>query len=158
MSMVINEWQLDVKLNSALQNAQRPDFALYLALLSPAVDEFAQFFTPDTPEQNVQSNLYQQLGVALPRSFAQTEDDVLQMFQHSKAVVQGSLAQLKLACYLNPPPLARHNDKQRIADDVWQSLSLHSRRRLQHGTPQKPQTNPAALYEVLQQIHDVEAA
>ena len=44
------------------------------------------------------------------------------------------------------------------ADDVWQNLSLHSRRRLQQVTPDKPLANPADLYEVLQQIHGVEAA
>jgi len=158
MSMVINEWQLDVKLNCALQNAQRTDFALYLALLSPAVDESAQFFTPDAQQQSTPSNLYQQLGVAPPRSYAQTEDDTAQMLCHSEAVAQGSLAQLKLAAYLNPPPLARYDDKKRIADDVWQNLSLHSRRRLQHVTPDKPLANPADLYEVLQQLHGAEAA
>jgi hypothetical protein len=158
MSMVINEWQLDVKLNCALQNAQRTDFALYLALLSPAVDESAPFFTPDALQQSAPSNLHQQLGVAPPRSYAQTEDDVVQMQRHSEAFAQGSLAQLKLAAYLNPPPLARYDDKQRIADDVWQNLSLHSRRRLQHTTPEKTQASPADLYEVLQQIHGVEAA
>ncbi|MCS4307627.1 hypothetical protein M2404_001961 [Rheinheimera pacifica] len=158
MSMVINEWQLDVKLNRALQNAQRTDFALYLALLSPAVEESAQFYTPDAIEQSAQLNLYQQLGVALPRSLAQTEADTITMLKQSKALGSSGLAQLKLATYLNPPPLARHDDKQRLADDVWQNLSLHSRRRLQHTTPEKPQANPADLYEVLQQLHGSEAA
>ena len=158
MSMVINEWQLDVKLNCALQDAQRTDFALYLALLSPAVDESAQFFTPDAQQHSTPPNLYQQLGVTPARSYAQTDEDTAHMLRHSEALSQGSLAQLKLAAYLNPPPLARYDDKQRISDDVWQNLSLHSRRRLQHSTPDKAQASPADLYEVLQQIHNVEAA
>jgi hypothetical protein len=158
MTMIINEWQLDIKLNSALQHARRADFALYLALLSPAVDESAQFFTPDAVTQSIQPDLYQQLSVMPQRSFAQTENDIVVLHKHNEALNQKGLPQLKLAAYLNPPPLTQYDDKHRIAADVWQSLSLHSRRRLQQATPEKPEANPAALYEVLQQLHEIEAA
>jgi hypothetical protein len=158
MTMVINEWQLDGKLNRALQSAQRADFAMYLAWLTPAVDESAQFFTPEALTQRIEQNLLQQLGVQQARTFCQTETDIRLMQHHSAALQQGGLTQLKLATYLNQPPLTQFDDKSRLAAEVWQSLSLHCRRRLQQTTPDKPDINPAALYEVLEQLHGVNAA
>lgn len=156
--MIINEWQLDVKLNGALQNAQRADFALYLALLSPAVEESAEFFTPEPVTEQIHRSLYQQLGVMPARSFGLVEGDSVNMQLHNEALQQSGLVQLKLASYLNPPPLSQYDDKQRIAADVWQNLSLHSRRRLLQTTPDKPDANPVGLYDVLQQLHGLSAA
>lgn len=158
MTMVINEWQLNGKLNRALHNSQRADFAMYLAWLTPAVEESAEFFTPQAVTERIERNLLRQFGVQQARTFCQTETDIDLMQQHSAALQQGGLAQLKLATYLNQPPLARYDDKNRLAVDVWQSLSLHSRRRLQQTTPDKPDANPAGLYEVLQQLHGMSAA
>ncbi|MGP9802407.1 VC2046/SO_2500 family protein [Rheinheimera sp. NSM] len=158
MTMVINEWQLNGKLNRALQNSQRADFALYLAWLTPAVDESAEFFTPQAVTERIEQNLLQQLGVQQARAFCQTETDIDLMQQHSVALRQGGLAQLKLATYLNQPPLTQYDNKTRLGDDIWQSLSLHSRRRLQQSTPDRPEANPAGLYEVLQQLHGMSAA
>lgn len=156
--MVINEWQLNGKLNHALQNSQRADFAMYLAWLTPAVDESAEFFTPQAVTERIEQNLLQQLGVQQARAFCQTETDVNLMQQHSVALQQGGLAQLKLVTYLNQPPLTQYDNKSRLGDDILQSLSLHSRRRLQQSTPDKPDANPAGLYEVLQQLHGMNAA
>ena len=153
--MIINEWQLDIKLNVAVQNAQRADFALYLALLSPAVEESAQFYTADPIANKIERSLYQQLGVKPARRFAQAAEDNEKMHRHSEALQLSGFAQLKLVTYLNPPPLAQFDDKERVSADVWQNLSLHSRRRLQQITSEKPEANPAALYEVLQQLNDV---
>ena len=74
------------------------------------------------------------------------------------ALQQGGLAQLKLATYLNQPPLTQYDDKSRLATEVWQSLSLHSRRRLQQATPGKQEADPAAIYEMLEQLHSMDAA
>ena len=158
MTMVINEWQLNGKLNRALQSSQRADFAMYLAWLTPAVNESAEFFTPEALTENIEPYLLQQLGVQQARSFCQIETDIQLMQQHSTALQQGGLAQLKLATYLNQPPLSRYDDKSRLATEVWQSLSLHSRRRLEQTTPGKRDANPAALYEVLEQLHGMNAA
>lgn len=157
MTMVINEWQLDSKLNRALQSAQRADFAMYLAWLTPAVDEAAEFYTPDPVTEHIERNLYRQYGVQQARSFCQTEADITSMQHHSAALQQGGGAQLKLAIYLNQPPLTQFDDKSRLNAEVWQSLSLHSRRRLEQATPDKPDINPAALYEVLEQLNGVNA-
>uniref|UniRef100_UPI00404808D0 VC2046/SO_2500 family protein n=1 Tax=Rheinheimera sp. TaxID=1869214 RepID=UPI00404808D0 len=158
MTMVINEWQLNGKLNRALQNSQRADFAMYLAWLTPAVNEAAEFFTPEALTQRIEPNLVQQLGVQPARSFCQMDTDLQLMQQHSTALQQGGLAQLKLATYLNQPPLTQYDDKSRLATEVWQSLSLHSRRRLQKATPGKQEADPAAIYEMLEQLHSMDAA
>uniref|UniRef100_A0A486XMM0 Uncharacterized protein n=1 Tax=Rheinheimera sp. BAL341 TaxID=1708203 RepID=A0A486XMM0_9GAMM len=156
--MVINEWQLDSKLNRALQNAQRADFAMYLAWLTPAVDEAAELYTPEVVTEHIERNLYRQLGVQQARTFCQTETDIKLMQHHSAALQQGGLTQLKLATYLNQPPLTQFDNKSRLTAEVWQSLSLHSRRRLEQATPDKADINPAALYEVLEQLNGVNAA
>lgn len=158
--MVINEWQLDVKLNSALQQAQRADFALYLSLLSPAVEESAQFYTPESLNQTSTDQLYQRLGISSERarSFALLDGDDVTMQRHSNALQQSGLAQLKLASYLTPPPLVQYDNNKRIDNTVWQNLSLHTRRHLQNVHAEKAETDPAALYEVLQQLRPNEAA
>ncbi len=156
--MVINEWQLNGKLNRALQSSQRADFAMYLAWLTPAVDEAAEFYTPEAFTEGTEKNIRRQFDVPQARAFCQTETDIDLMQQHSVALQLGGLAQLKLTSYLKQPPLTQFDDKSRLATEVWQNLSLHSRRRLQQSTPERPDTNPAGLYEVLQQLHEINAA
>jgi hypothetical protein len=156
--MIINEWQLDSKLNAALQQAQRADFALFLALLSPAVEESAEFFTPEAKEEVSRKDLYQQFGVMAERNFAMHDTDPILMRWHSEALQAGGLAQLKLMSSLNAAPMAFHDDNKRIDSDVWQNCSLHSRRRILQQMPVKPEANPAALYEVLQQLNSAQAA
>ncbi|GAB2925705.1 VC2046/SO_2500 family protein [Rheinheimera gaetbuli] len=158
MTIVFNEWQLNSKLNRALQSSQRADFAMYLAWITPAVDEAAQFCTPQLPIEHIQQNLQQQLGVQDARTFCQIETDIEVMLHHSEALQQSGLAQLKLATYLNQPPLAQFDDKSRLATEIWQSLSLHTRRRLQQITPSKQDANPTELYELLEQLHGNNAA
>ena len=152
--MIINEWQLNTKLNTALQHTHRADFALYLALLSPAVDEFAEFFTPEPQTDVVKHDIYKQLDVKKCRPFELMDGDIDVLAQHSQAFINNGFAQLKLASYLTPPPLTQFNDKARLDSAVWQNLSLHSRRRLEQPLQPKPKADPAALYEVLQKLND----
>lgn len=156
--MIINEWQLNSQLSTALQHDQRADFSLYLALLSPAVDEFAQFYTPEATTETVNKDLYRQLNVTPARSFSVQENDDLLLAQHCQALHHSGLAQLKLVTSLNAAPLAMYDDKKRLDNDVWQNLSLHSRRRLSQPAAVKTAADPTALYEVLQQLHHTEAA
>jgi hypothetical protein len=158
--MVINEWQLDAKLNNALHQAHRADFALYLSLLSPAVDEAAQFFTPEPVTESKPEHLRQQLGLdtSAARCYAFEDGDLNTMLQHSIALQLGGLSQLKLTSYLNPAPLSQFDEQRRIRGDVWQSLSLHARRHLNAEVIDKASADPTALYEVLQQLHQHEAA
>ena len=157
--MIINEWQLNSKLNNALQHAQRADFALYLALLSPAVEESAEFLTPDAiSETKVSDDLCNRFGVRPARSFAMEEGDIAVLSQHTKALQKGGMAGLKLAMSMNTAPLLQHDDKKRLSNDIVQALSLHSQRRLLQPELTKPQANPAAMYEILQQLHAGKAA
>lgn len=157
--MIINEWQLDSKLNTALQHAQRADFSLYLALLSPAVEESAEFLTPAAvSEIKVSEDLYNKFGIRPARSFAMEQDDLKVLSRHTQALLQGGLASLKLAMSMNTAPLQQHDDKKRLSNDVFQALSLHSQRRVLQPELTKPQADPAAMYEVLQQLNAGEAA
>ena len=157
--MIINEWQLGSRLNTALEQAQRADFALYLALLSPAVEESAEFLTPDAiSKTKVSDDLYNRFGVRPARSFAMEEGDIEVLSQHTQAFQKGGLPGLKLAMSMNNAPLLQHDGKQRLSNDVFQALSLHSQRRLLQPELTKPQADPAAIYEVLQQLHAGEAA
>jgi hypothetical protein len=156
--MIINEWQLNAKLNTALQHQSRADFSLYLALLSPSVEESAEFLTPDAINDDVTTDIYKQLGVREARSFAMEQADIALLVRHCDALQQDGLLQLKLMASLNAAPIAQYDDKNRLSSDVWQNLSLHSRRHLTQQSPVKPVADPTALYDVLQQLHASEAA
>lgn len=152
MKILTNEWQLDCQLNKSLQTQHRGDFALYLALLSSSADEFAAFFTPDAEQPCIQKNLYTELSVTKARPFAQSEQDIKLMNMHRCALEQG-MPQLKLSCYLAPPPWVAEDNAKKLSTEVWQNLDAHSKRRLQQQPLTKPAADPAALYDVLQQLH-----
>ena len=76
MIPLVNEWQLKSQLNQAIQSQHRADFALWLAMLSPAVEEMAQFFPQPLADEPQKPTLYQQLGVKPQRDYAMQEADV----------------------------------------------------------------------------------
>ena len=151
--MIINEWQLGGKLNRSLQAAQRADFAYYLALLSPRVDESAEFFTPEVTDDIKTVNLYNALNVVQARPFQYSEGDAAILHQQSCALYAGGLAQLKLQSCLKAAPLTEYNDAKRLDTALLQSLSLHSRRQLTGENLEKPEADPSSLYDVLQKLH-----
>ncbi|MDP5136352.1 VC2046/SO_2500 family protein [Rheinheimera baltica] len=155
--MIINEWQLNSELNTALQHSHRADFSLYLSLLSTAIEESAEFNTPSADTNKTVKDIYKQFSVEKERHYALNEADIGLLNRHCQAMQTDGLVQLKLAIYLNPPPLSQFDDKNRLNSDIWQNLSLHSRRRLQQQNMTRQETNPAALYEVLQQLNNVAA-
>lgn len=157
MQPIINEWQLDTKLNQALQQQHRADFALWLAVLSPAVNEMAAFYTPLARVAEVEHNLYQQLAVRKSRNFALESHDV-ELMQKQSVAAQQSLAQLKLQSELNPAPWVKQNNAKKLDNEVFSSLDSHSRRRLQGGLPERPAADETALYEVLQQLNQQSAS
>lgn len=160
MNPIINEWQLDSRLNVALQNKHQADFSLFLALLSTAVEENAEFFTPDSPVQlEPSSKLQQQLNIRSQRSFAWQDDDENLIAEYAQAVQQSGLTQVKLFGYLKPEPIVYKDDKNKLPIELWQSLDVHSKRRLTASQPlQKPTADATALYEVLEKLHQAEAA
>ncbi|GHG70741.1 hypothetical protein GCM10010919_21490 [Alishewanella longhuensis] len=152
MQPIVNEWQLDTKLNQALQQQHRADFALWLAVLSPAVNEMAAFYTPLPGVSEVEHNLYQRLAVRKSRSFALALHDSELMQKHSIAAQQ-SLAQLKLQSELNPAPWVWQDNAKKLDNQVFASLDSHCRRRLQGSLPERTETDETALYEMLQQLN-----
>lgn len=151
MQPIINEWQLDTKLNRALQQQHRADFALWLAVLSPAVEEMAAFYTPSPSAEVLQHDLYQQLAVRKSRDFAWQPDDAVRIQERSMAVQQ-SLAQLKLQSALNPEPWVWQDSARKLANEVFSNLDSHCRRRLQGVMIEVPVTDETALYDILQQL------
>ncbi|OGO80003.1 MAG: hypothetical protein A2203_06455, partial [Chromatiales bacterium RIFOXYA1_FULL_46_5] len=134
--MLINEWQTGVRLNNAIQQQQFSDFSLWLAFLSPAVDEFAQFYTPDTQSVRFQPDLYQQLGIQQARPFAFQPEDEKYLKQQAIAFQQGGAMALHLMQCLQGAPLVMEDSKQKLPDEVKSGLSLHARR---HLVQQKPE-------------------
>jgi hypothetical protein len=151
--MLINEWQTGVRLNKAIQQQQFSDFSLWLAFLSPAVDEFAQFYTPDTRSARFQPDLYQQLGIQPARSFAFLPEDEQHLKQQAIAFQQGGALALHLMQCLQGAPLTMEDNKQKLPDEVKSGLSLHARRHLAQQKPEMIQADPTALYEILNQLH-----
>ncbi len=156
MSLIINEWQLGVRLNSALQHQQRADFSLWLALLSPETAEMAEFCTPDGSAEPVQHDIYQQLSIRPSRDFGLSEGDLETMQQQNQALQQAGIPGLKLVSALLPEPLVLKDDPRKIPENIWHNLSLHSRRRLTEGNIGRDEANPAGLYQILQQLHQTE--
>lgn len=151
--MLINEWQTGVRLNNAIQQQQFSDFSLWLAFLSPAVDEFAQFYTPDTQSVRFQPDLYQQLGIQQARPFAFQPEDEAYLKQQAIAFQQAGAMALHLMQCLQGAPLVMEDSKQKLPDEVKSGLSLHARRHLVQQKPEMMQADPTALYEILNQLH-----
>ncbi|KOO57800.1 hypothetical protein WH43_11830 [Rheinheimera sp. KL1] len=151
--MLINEWQTGVRLNEAIQQHRLSDFSLWLAFLSPAVEEFAQFYTPDTQSARFQPDLYQQLGIQQARPFAFLPEDEVHLKQQAIAFQQGGAVALHLMQCLQGAPLVMEDNKQKLPDEVKSGLSLHARRHLVQQKPEMMVSDPTALYEILNQLH-----
>jgi hypothetical protein len=151
--MLINEWQTGIRLNKAIQQQQLSDFSLWLAFLSPAVDEFAQFYTPDSENTRFKPDLYQQLGLQPARPFAYQDEDGLHLKQQATAFQQGGAVALRLMQCLQGAPLVMEDNKHKLPDEIKSGLSLHARRHLLQQKPEMMQADPTALYEILNQLH-----
>lgn len=153
MQPIINEWQLGTKLNVALQQQHRADFALWLAVLSPAVEEMAAFYTPQASQPVPDSNLYQQLAVTKRRSFAVQPSDSGLWHKYSEAALL-SLAQLKLQIELNPAPWVLQDDAKKLDSQLLAGLDHHCLRKRVAAPQQVAATDETALYEILQQLNN----
>ena len=152
MTVLVNEWQLNGQLNRALQQHQRADFGLWLAFLSPAVEESAEFTVADsvTPKHTV--DLRQQFGVSTRVDPSSNLDDVALMRQQQEALFEGGLASWRLASLLQPPPQVIRHDAKKLDAAVLDNLSIHTKRRLQgEGCPEVI-PDATQLYEVLAQL------
>lgn len=153
MQPIFNEWQLESKLNCALQQQHRADFGLWLAMLSPAVDEMAAFQTPVPRTDHIDTDLYQRLSVNKMRSPCWQRADDVNAVKYSEAA-QISLAQLKLQHALTPEPWVWQDSPKKLSAFVIASLPLHCQRRLQGIEPKAMETDETALYDILTQLHE----
>lgn len=150
MLQLVNEWQLQGQLNQALLQHQRADFSLWLAMLSPAVDEMAAFCLPAGEAETAKSDLYQQFGVEKKRDFAMQADDISCLTAQHMALMQSGLAQCRLQQLLVPPPAVIRQDAKKLSAEVLDNLDLHTRRHLAKQQPDLVTPDPTALYDILQ--------
>ncbi len=150
MSLLINEWQLQGQLNHALQHQHRADFALWLAMLSPAAEEMAPFYPPESPAVLAAADLYQQLGVPKARDFAMQTDDVAVLGRQQQGFVQSGLSQWRLLHLLAPAPTVVKHDAGKLSAEVLDNLGPHTLRRLQGQQVEPKIADATGLYEVLQ--------
>lgn len=151
--MIINEWQLNGRLNLALQHQYWADFALHLALLSPDVREHAAFCFQDTTNPISTPSLAEQFGCRVERDPGCQEHDVERLAAQQQALLAGGLASLRLQTLLQPVPTVIRHDAQKISADVADNLELHTIRHLQQtmSAPQEP--DPTLLFDVLEQLN-----
>ena len=152
MSLLVNEWQLQSQLNQALAQHHRADFDLWLALLSPAVEEMAEFTLVDQVVAKPSPDLRQQLGVSTRLELSSQTQDVDLMRQQHEAFIEGGMSGWRLAALLQPPPSVIRNDRKKLDAEVLDNLSIHAIRRMQAISVAATETDPTMLYEILQQI------
>ncbi|OBP15213.1 hypothetical protein A5320_07475 [Rheinheimera sp. SA_1] len=152
MIPLVNEWQLQSQLNQALQTHHRADFSLWLAMLSPAVEEMAQFFPTPLADEPKKPTLYQQLGVNPQRDYAMQEDDVALFDAQHQALVADGYAQWRLMSLLNPNAVVVRHDPKKLSADVSESLSFHTKRRLSATPLSMPTADPTLMYDMLQHM------
>ena len=153
MTVIVNEWQLQGQLNQAINQNRRADFGLWLAMLSPAVDEMAEFCLAEESAPKPALDLRKQLGVHTRVEFATTEQDLSALKQQHDAFTQGGLASWRLAALLTPPPTVVCHDRKKLSAEVLDNLSVHAQRRLQQQLQPKVTTDATQLYEMLTKLH-----
>lgn len=148
--MLINEWQLGNQLSQSLDQARPADFRLWLAMLSPAVEEQAEFCRglPPVPTA-VDLREYYQLPAE--RAPAMQVEDIDSMNHSQQLLLERGLTEWRLQSLLRPPPQVVRHDANKLSADLWDNLSLHCRR---HLTPDEPKVavitpDPALLLDVL---------
>jgi hypothetical protein len=150
--MIINEWQLGDQLNQALGMARPADFRLWLAMLSPAIEEQAEFCWPDEPAPK-QADLRRVYQLAPERDFALNTADLADLAASHQAFLSHGLADWRLRNLLRPAPQVIRHDAKKLPADVEENLSLHGKRKVQHQAQPKMQPDATLLYDVLQQLN-----
>lgn len=156
--MLINEWQLGNELNQSVQQQLRADFRLWLAFLSPAIEEQAGFCLADQQATPQSVDLRQQLQLVPQRDYGLQPDDLPTLQQHTKLMTQGGFAAMRLGLLLQPPPTVVRHDAKKLSADLSDNLSLHCQRHLAKQAAPLQATDATLLYDVLEQLHEPAAA
>lgn len=149
--MIINEWQLGNQLNQALDSARPADFRLFLAMLSPAIEEQAEFCWAAEPIGKT-VDLRRQYQLAPERDLAMHGTDLADLADSHQAFISHGLTEWRLRNLLRPAPQVIRHDAKKLPADVEDNVSLHCKRKLRQ--QQRPELKPDAtlLYDVLQQL------
>jgi len=151
--MIINEWQLGNKLNQALGAARPADFRLWLAFLSPAVEEQAEFNWP-AETAPVPTDLRKRYQLPPERDLGLAAEDLADLRHSHQGFIDHGLTGWRLLDLLRPAPQVVRHDANKLPAELQASLSLHCRRKLQQQNPQLQTADPTLLYDVLQQLED----
>lgn len=153
--MLINEWQLGNRLNQSLDKGQAADFRLWLAMLSPAIEEQAEFCreVPPKPADIDYRALYQ---LPAQRSAGLQDGDVAALTYSQTLLIQQGLTDWRLQSLLCPPPQVVRHDAKKLSADIWDNLSLHCRRHLTADAAGSTAIlpDPALLLDVLDRLTD----
>ncbi|WP_337840285.1 VC2046/SO_2500 family protein [Rheinheimera sp.] len=157
--MIINEWQTGQSLNKAVLHQRLSDFALVLAMHSPDVRDFGQFYIPESGDAPVQADLYQQFGLQQSRDYGWLDGDEQRLDLTADALHQGGQVSCQLQQLLQPLPWVLQHDAKKLADEVKHNLPFHCLHHLQqHAGRAKPEADATGLYDILQQLHAQELA
>ena len=156
--MLINEWQLGNELNRSVQQHLHADFRLWLAFLSPAIEEQAGFCLADSQATPQTTDLRQQLQLAPQRDYGLQPDDLPVLQRHTGLMQQGGFAAMRLGMLLQPPPAVVRHDAKKLSADLADNLSLHCQRHLAKQLVPVQSTDATLLYDVLEQLHTPAAA
>lgn len=156
--MLIHEWQLGVKLNSALQHQQPADFRLWRSMLSTAVEEQAAFVVHQEEPIKSQGSLRRLFGLAELRPLDYQPADESRFKQLNEAMQSDGFSQARLLQQLYWYPWVLHDEAIKLDARVEENLDAHARRRHQQQPLETIKADPTQLYDVLQQLHGHDAA
>ena len=132
-SIISNELQLGQQLNHSVVG-ERAKFALLLALMSPNVEEQAQFHlvsNRDVIDNQGTPNLAHQFKVARAQALVSDDEGELQSLQTGQLAIEHSVIDARFKHCLNPEPLSFKLDKtQGIERDVFDNLDFVAARKL----------------------------
>ncbi|MFD2179996.1 VC2046/SO_2500 family protein [Veronia pacifica] len=146
---LISDIQLGDKLNHAVSQGRRSDFALMLALLSGDSTETEPVEVVCT-EEKTDDELRRLFQLSEPERLSADSLDYERAEQQSHAFHYAGLTSAKLSGYVSPPALhfpaeGTHN----LGEDVYHNLSGHQRRRLSGEKSKETGLDPANLYRQL---------
>lgn len=157
--ILVNEVHLGDKVSRSVNQNRSGDFAMLMAMMSQNVLDNAQFSLPsESPgaEDITEQRLRETLGLAQPVSYTPDDNSASQSILLGVDLHTEGLSEVKLKGYLQPEPLAMHDDAMHIDAQVLDNCEPVVRKRLelnQDSVAPKLEHNPAGLYEVLQDLH-----
>ncbi|AXV64937.1 MULTISPECIES: VC2046/SO_2500 family protein [Pseudoalteromonas] len=152
--LLLNESQLDNRLNKSVHEHRQGEFALLLAMLSHDALDFSQFHLPKTELTDTQSSehvLRNELGAGPKQPLAPEQYDMLIGQNNGLRLLQGGLSDIRLRNCLSPEPLAIRDDKNHVPLEVIDNCEPAVRKRYydKNAPTERMQMDAAAFYDSL---------